>query len=235
MRLAKGYEPRAAEAKWYAVWEEGGYFRPESARDPGAAPFVMVIPPPNITGSLHMGHALNCTLQDILARYHRMNGRPTLWLPGTDHAGIATQVVVERKLGGADARRALGREEFERRVWQWREESGRTIVHQLRRLGVSCDWSRERFTLDAGLSRAVREVFVTLYEAGLIYRANRPRNRCVQCPTAPSALEGDPRQPAGTPPPLPCAPAPARSTPPAPQRAHTRRALGPGRTGGLTM
>src|SRR2546422_11663499 len=120
MRLAKGYEPRAAEAKWYAVWEEGGYFRPESARDPGAAPFVMVIPPPNITGSLHMGHALNCTLQDILARYHRMDGRPTLWLPGTDHAGIATQVVVERQLGGAEARRTLGREAFERRVWEWR-------------------------------------------------------------------------------------------------------------------
>src|SRR5256886_5564867 len=198
MRLAKSYEPRAVEARWYTVWEEGGYFRPEGARDPAAAPFVMVIPPPNITGSLHMGHALNCTLQDILARYHRMDGRPTLWVPGTDHAGIATQVVVERKLGGADARRALGREEFERRVWQWREESGRTIVHQLRRLGVSCDWSRERFTLDAGLSRAVREVFVTLYEAGLIYRGDRLINWCVQCQTALSDLEVDHREQAGT-------------------------------------
>src|SRR3989441_895941 len=106
MRLAKSYEPRAVEARWYTVWEEGGYFRPEGARDPAAAPFVMVIPPPNITGSLHMGHALNCTLQDILARYHRMSGRPTLWVPGTDHAGIATQVVVERQLGGAGAPRA---------------------------------------------------------------------------------------------------------------------------------
>src|SRR2546426_9720301 len=193
MRLAKGYEPRAAEAKWYAVWEEGGYFRPESARDPAAAPFVMVIPPPNITGSLHMGHALNCTLQDILARYHRMDGRPTLWLPGTDHAGIATQVVVEWQLGGADARRALGREEFERRVWQWREESGRTIVHQLRRLGVSCDWSRERFTPDAGLSRAVREGFVTLYEAGPSDRGGRLIHRCRPCQTAPSDPRDDQR------------------------------------------
>ena len=198
MRLAKSYEPGAAEARWYAVWEEGGYFRPESARDPAAAPFVMVIPPPNITGSLHMGHALNCTLQDILARYHRMNGRPTLWVPGTDHAGIATQVVVERQLGGAEARRALGREEFERRVWEWREASGRTIVHQLRRLGVSCDWTRERFTLDAGLSRAVREVFVTLYEEGLIYRGDRLINWCIQCQTALSDLEVDHREQAGT-------------------------------------
>ena len=198
MRLAKSYEPGAAEARWYAVWEEGGYFRPESARDPAAAPFVMVIPPPNITGSLHMGHALNCTLQDILARYHRMNGRPTLWVPGTDHAGIATQVVVERQLGGAEARRALGREEFERRVWEWREASGRTIVHQLRRLGVSCDWTRERFTLDAGLSRAVREDFVTLYEEGLLYRGDRLINWCIQCQTALSDLEVDHREQAGT-------------------------------------
>src|SRR5438093_11166479 len=145
MRLAKSYEPRAAEARWYAVGEEGGYFRAESARDPEAAPFVMVIPPPNITGSLHIGHVLNCTLQDILARYHRMNGRPTLWVPGTDHAGIATQVVVERQLGGAEARRALGREAFEHRVWEWRGASGRPIGPQPRRLRVPCGWSRERF------------------------------------------------------------------------------------------
>src|SRR2546426_8876850 len=125
MRLAKSYEPGAAEARWYAAWEEGGYFRPESARDPAARPFVMVIPPPNITGSLHMGHALNCTLQDILARYHRMNGRPTLWVPGTDHAGIATQVVVERQLGGAEARRAPGRRALARRVWEWRGDPPR--------------------------------------------------------------------------------------------------------------
>src|SRR5437867_8666093 len=166
MRLAKSYEPRAAEARWYAVWEEGGYFRPESARDPAAAPFVMVIPPPNITGSLHMGHALNCTLQDILARYHRMDGRPTLWLPGTDHAGIATQVVVERQLGGAEARRALGREEFERRVWEWREASWRPIGHQLRRLGGACHWARRRLTPRSGLPRAVRRGFARSYDGG---------------------------------------------------------------------
>src|SRR5436309_7605830 len=126
-----------------------------------------------------------------------MSGRPTLWLPGTDHAGIATQVVVERQLGGADARRALGREAFERRVWEWREASGRTIVHQLRRLGVSCDWSPERFTLVAGLSRAVREAFVTLSEEGLIYRGDRLDHWCIQCQTAPSALEVGLREQAG--------------------------------------
>src|SRR3989442_14484360 len=125
MRLAKSYEPGAAEARWYAGWEEGRYFRPESARDPAARPFVMVIPPPNITGSLHMGHALNSTLQDILARYHRMNGRPTLWVPGTDHAGIATQVVVERQLGGAEALRALGGEALQRPVWEGRRDISR--------------------------------------------------------------------------------------------------------------
>ena len=190
MQLDKSYEPRAVEEKWYAYWEQRGYFRPEAVTAPKGSPFVMVIPPPNITGSLHMGHALNNTLQDILARYHRMNGRPTLWLPGTDHAGIATQVVVERQLeGGAAERKAMGREAFERRVWAWREESGGTIIRQPRRLGVSCDWTRERFTLDAGLSRAVREVFVSLYEAGLIYRGDRLINWCVQCQTALSDLE----------------------------------------------
>jgi valyl-tRNA synthetase len=197
MQLAKSYEPAAVEAKWYPLWEERGYFRPEVA-DGGAVPFVMVIPPPNITGSLHMGHALNSTLQDVLARYHRMAGRRVLWLPGTDHAGIATQVVVERQLeGGAAERKAMGREAFERRVWQWREESGRTIVRQLRRLGVSCDWTRERFTLDAGLSRAVREVFVTLYEDGLIYRGDRLINWCVHCQTALSDLEVEYREQGG--------------------------------------
>src|SRR5437016_6416900 len=123
MRLAKGYEPRAAEAKWYAVWEEGGYFRPESARDPGAAPFVMVIPPPNVTGILHMGHALNCTLQDILIRYKRMNGFEALWMPGTDHAGIATQNVVEKQLAKEGKKRQdFSREEFTVKLWAWKEQ-----------------------------------------------------------------------------------------------------------------
>jgi len=199
MLLAKSYEPADVERRWYAVWEERGYFRPELTRDPAAAPFVMVLPPPNITGTLHMGHALNCTLQDILARYRRMDGRRTLWVPGTDHAGIATQVVVERQLaGGAAERKAMGREAFERRVWEWREQYGRTIVHQLRRLGVSCDWTRERFTLDAGLSRAVREVFVALYEAGLVYRGDRLINWCVRCQTAHSDLEVEYREQSGT-------------------------------------
>jgi valyl-tRNA synthetase len=190
MQLAKGYDPHAVEQKWYAHWEARGYFRPEAVTDPTGPPFVMVIPPPNVTGSLHMGHALNNTLQDIQARYHRMNGRPVLWLPGTDHAGIATQVVVERQLpGGAAERRAMGREAFAERVWAWKAESGSTITRQLRRLGVSCDWTRERFTLDDGLSRAVREVFVTLYEDGLVYRGNRLINWCVACQTALSDLE----------------------------------------------
>jgi valyl-tRNA synthetase len=158
----------------------------------------MVIPPPNVTGSLHMGHALNNTLQDIQARYHRMRGRPVLWVPGTDHAGIATQVVVERQVGGAAARRAMGREAFLERVWAWKKESGGTITRQLARLGVSCDWTRERFTLDEGLSRAVREVFVQLYEQGLVYRGDRLINWCVSCQTALSDLEVEYREQQGT-------------------------------------
>ena len=198
MQLAKSYDPSVVEEKWYRVWRERGYFRPEAARDPAAEPFVMVIPPPNVTGSLHMGHALNNTLQDVQARFHRMRGRPVLWVPGTDHAGIATQVVVERQVGGAAARRAMGREAFLERVWSWKKESGGTITRQLCRLGVSCDWSRERFTLDEGLSRAVREVFVSLYEQGLIYRGDRLINWCVNCQTALSDLEVEYREQAGT-------------------------------------
>ena len=158
-----GYDPRTFEEKWYAAWSESGAFAPAPPK-PGEKTFSMVIPPPNVTGSLHMGHALNNTLQDILCRYHRMLGEATVWIPGMDHAGIATQNVVEKQLlaEGTD-RHALGREAFVERVWKWREESGGRITEQLRRLGVSCDWSRERFTLDDGLSRAVREVFVQLY------------------------------------------------------------------------
>ena len=184
----KRYDPKKTDARWYQVWVERGYFRAD-ARAPGE-PFCIVIPPPNITGSLHMGHALNTTLQDILVRWKRMDGYNTLWLPGTDHAGIATQVVVEQQLAREGTNRHVyGREQFIERVWRWREESGRTIVRQLMRLGASCDWSRERFTMDEGLSRAVRKVFVTLYQEGLIYRGNYIIQWCPRCMTALSDLE----------------------------------------------
>ncbi len=170
--LGKVYEPREVEARWYQYWVERGLFRADAASK--AKPYSMVIPPPNVTGSLHMGHALNNTLQDILCRFRRMQGYNVLWVPGTDHAGIATQNVVERQLAreGAD-RHEIGREAFVERVWRWKEEYGGRITSQLKRLGCSCDWSRERFTMDEGLSRAVREVFVRLYEVGLIYRGDR--------------------------------------------------------------
>ena len=152
----------------------------------------MVIPPPNVTGSLHMGHALNNTLQDIVTRFHRMSGFNSLWLPGMDHAGIATQNVVERELAKEGPHREdLGREKFIDRVWEWKEQSGGTIIEQLKRLGASCDWSRERFTMDEGLSRAVREVFVRLYNEGLIYRDNYIINWCPRCKTALSDLEAE--------------------------------------------
>jgi len=178
----------SVEKRWFPFWMQGGYFRPD--KNPSGQPFSIVIPPPNITGSLHMGHALNNTLQDILCRYKRMDGYQVLWVPGTDHAGIATQNVVERQLQqqGSD-RWQFGREKFVERVWTWRDESGRHIVNQLKALGVSCDWSRERFTMDAGLSRAVREVFVRLYDEGLIYRGRYLINWCPRCETALSDLE----------------------------------------------
>ncbi|MGH7770660.1 MAG: valine--tRNA ligase [Candidatus Binatia bacterium] len=195
MVLTKTYSHREVEGKWYNFWQEEGYFRPEGRSLSQVSVFSMVIPPPNITGSLHLGHALNNTLQDILCRYKRMDGYRVLWIPGTDHASIATENVVERKLleQGVD-KRQLGREKFIERVWQWREESGRTIVQQLKRLGVSCDWSRERFTMDEGLSRAVREVFVRLYEEGLIYRGLYLINWCPRCRTALSDLEVEQRE-----------------------------------------
>lgn len=186
--LPKGYEPADVEKKWYTFWEQGGFFHAnESSEKP---PYAIVIPPPNVTGVLHMGHALNNTLQDILCRWKRMTGHEVLWMPGTDHAGIATQNVVEKQLAseGTD-RHALGREAFVNRVWQWREESGGKIIQQLKRLGASCDWERERFTMDEGLSQAVREVFVRLYRDGLIYRDNRLINWCPRCHTALSDLE----------------------------------------------
>ncbi|MBU1326147.1 MAG: valine--tRNA ligase [Alphaproteobacteria bacterium] len=186
--LEKNFDPKSAEPRLYAQWEESGLFAP---RGDAAETYSIVIPPPNVTGSLHIGHALNNTLQDVLARYHRMRGKAVLWLPGTDHAGIATQMVVERQLAAAGnvGRRDMGREAFVETVWKWKAESGGTIVRQLRRLGASCDWSRERFTLDEGLSAAVRKVFVQLHRDGLIYRDKRLVNWDPHFQTAISDLE----------------------------------------------
>jgi valyl-tRNA synthetase len=186
--LPKTYEPRAVEDKWYRFWEENGYFKPRSGRT--GKTFVISMPPPNVTGALHLGHAITATIEDILIRYHRMLGDDTLWVPGEDHAGIATQTVVERQLAkkGLD-RHKIGREAFIERVWQWVHQYKSRIQNQHRRLGVSCDWSRERFTLDEGLSKAVREVFVRLYEEGLIYRGERIINWCPSCMSALSDLE----------------------------------------------
>ena len=192
--LEKTFDPKTTEPRLYAAWEASGAFAPTD--NPDAAPFSIVIPPPNVTGSLHIGHALNNTLQDVLTRYHRMKGDAALWLPGTDHAGIATQMVVERQLAaeGNIGRREMGRDAFVERVWKWKAESGGTIINQLRRLGASCDWSRERFTLDEGLSAAVRKVFVQLYKQGLIYRDKRLVNWDPQFQTAISDIEVEQRE-----------------------------------------
>ena len=188
MQIDKVYEPQRFEPHWSRWWIDQGIFR--ASAKAGGRVFSLVIPPPNVTGSLHMGHMLEHTEIDVVVRWHRMRGDNTLWLPGTDHAGIATQMVVERKLAeeGLD-RRKMGREEFEKRVWQWKTESGDTIKRQMIQIGASCDWSREHFTLDADLSRAVREVFVRLYEKGLIYRGEYMVNWCPRCLTAISDLE----------------------------------------------
>jgi valyl-tRNA synthetase len=190
MEIPKAYEPKEVEGRWYPFWERNNYFAPETQADPRAPVFSMVIPPPNVTGYLHMGHALNHTLQDVLARWKRMRGYRVLWLPGTDHAGIATQMVVARQMRdeGVDYR-ALGREKFVERVWAWKEHSGGTIQKQMRVLGESVDWSRERFTMDEGLSHAVREVFVRLYDDGLIYRGEYMVNWSPGLQTAISDLE----------------------------------------------
>ncbi len=188
MELAKSFEPHSIERTWYEQWESDGHFRAGDA--PGKDSYCILLPPPNVTGTLHMGHAFQHTLMDALIRYHRMLGMNTLWQPGTDHAGIATQIVVERQLDmqGID-RRTLGREKFVERVWQWKGESGSTITRQMRRLGASCDWERERFTMDEGLSVTVTEVFVRLYEQGLIYRGKRLVNWDPVLQTAVSDLE----------------------------------------------
>jgi len=188
MTLGKSFEPRAIEAKWYPYWESHGLFKPSMR--PGTTPFCIQLPPPNVTGTLHMGHAFQQTLMDVLIRYHRMCGDNTLWQVGTDHAGIATQIVVENQLKAeGKSRQELGREKFIERVWAWKQASGSTITNQMRRLGASCDWSRERFTMDEGLSNAVIETFVRLYEDGLIYRGKRLVNWDPKLGTAVSDLE----------------------------------------------
>ena len=187
MELAKSFNPDQIENHWYSIWESAGYFTPTET---GGDPYCIMLPPPNVTGTLHMGHAFQHTLMDALIRYHRMLGCDTLWQPGTDHAGIATQIVVERQLDQQNIdRRKLGREAFLEQVWKWKEQSGSTITRQMRRLGTSCDWSRERFTMDPALSRAVTEVFVQLYREGLIYRGKRLVNWDPVLQTAVSDLE----------------------------------------------
>ena len=182
--LQQPYDPARVESRWYSVWETAGVFQPRPATD-GKPPFVIMIPPPNITGSLTMGHMLGESIRDVVVRWQRMEGRETLWLPGTDHAGIATQNVVDKMLREQGrSRQDLGREAFLREVWAWKEEYGGLILKQLRRLGVSADWTRERFTLDEGYSRAVLQVFVRLHEKGLVYRGHRIVNWCPGCQTA---------------------------------------------------
>jgi len=186
--IPKTYDPRRVEEKWYSYWMRNNYFHAEP--DDGGEPFCIVIPPPNVTGSLHLGHALDNTIQDVLIRWRRMQGLNTLWMPGTDHAGIATQARVEEQLSKEGlSKYDLGREKFLERVWAWKEEYGGEIINQLKRLGVSCDWERERFTMDAGCSRAVREVFRRLYEKGLIYKGRYMVNWCPKCRTTISDIE----------------------------------------------
>ncbi len=193
--MPKAYDPSKYETAIYDWWDASKFFKPEQQiesglADPTRRPFVIPMPPPNVTGALHLGHALTASLEDLMIRYHRMQGDPTLWVPGTDHAGIATQNVVERKLAEQGiSRKDLGREKFVEKVWEWKEEYGSRITQQHRRLGVSCDWDRERFTLDEGLSRAVRAAFVRLYDKGLIYRGSYLVNWCPRCGTAISDLE----------------------------------------------
>lgn len=189
--IEKTYEPNSVEGRIYSAWEEAGAFKAGAGSKPGAESYSVVIPPPNVTGSLHIGHALNNTIQDVLVRFERMRGKNVLWQPGTDHAGIATQMVVERRMMERQepGRREIGREKFLEKVWEWKAESGGTILNQLKRLGASCDWSRERFTMDEGLSEAVLKVFVEMYRKGLIYRAKRLVNWDPQFETAISDLE----------------------------------------------
>src|SRR6266567_5113120 len=193
--LPKTFEPRSIEDRWYAHWEEQGLFRPER---PDAIPWTIVMPPPNVTGSLHIGHALDITLQDVLTRRERMRGKDALWVVGTDHAGIATQMVVERNLEERqDKRTNYSREEFVAKVWEWKAESGGQITQQLRRLGASCDWAHERFTMDPGFSKAVVKVFVELWKRKLLYRDKRLVNWDPKFQTAISGLEVETREDRG--------------------------------------
>ncbi len=193
--LPKTYDFKTTEQRIYEWWEKSGFFKPSNDPnrpdfDPGQKPFVISIPPPNVTGELHLGHAMFVSMEDLMIRYQRMKGVPTLWVPGSDHAGIATQLQVEKMLRReGTTREAIGRQEFLRRTWAWKEKYGGIITHQIRRLGASCDWDRERFTLDEGLSKAVREAFVRLYEKGLIYRGPRLINWSPGLKTAVSDLE----------------------------------------------
>ena len=186
--MEKVFQPNQVEGRIYEMWEHSGAFQP--VKDESRRPFVIVMPPPNITGQLHIGHALDEMPQDVLIRYHRMKGDPTLWVPGTDHAAIATEVkVVDALRKEGLTKQMVGREKFLERTWAWKKEYGGRIVKQLRKLGVSCDWTRERFTMDDGLSRAVRETFVRLYEKNLIYRGSRMINWCPCCETSLSDAE----------------------------------------------
>ncbi|MCK9330722.1 MAG: class I tRNA ligase family protein, partial [Candidatus Cloacimonetes bacterium] len=183
MELNKNYEAINTEKKWYKYWMENEFFKPIDNNS--KKPFTILIPPPNVTGILHMGHVLNNTLQDVAIRYHRMLQEPTLWIPGTDHAGIATQNMVEKELAKeGKTRHDIGREELVKKIWEWKNQKGSHIIEQLKQLGASCDWSRERFTMDEGLSKAVKEVFVHLYEKGLIYKGKYIINWCPRCVTA---------------------------------------------------
>jgi len=187
--MAKAYDAQLYEEPLYNWWESQGYFKPEIA-GPKAESFVISMPPPNVTGALHLGHAITASIEDLLIRYNRMRGKAALWVPGSDHAGIATQLQVEKALRQeGTSREAIGREKFLERTWAWKEKYGGIITKQHRRLGASCDWDRERFTMDEGLSRAVREAFVTLYEKGLIYRGEYLINWSPGLQTAVSDLE----------------------------------------------
>jgi valyl-tRNA synthetase len=202
--LPKTYDFKTTEQRIYQWWTENGYFKPSNdpnlpGFDPSRKPFVISIPPPNVTGELHLGHAMFVSMEDLMIRYHRMKGIPTLWVPGADHAGIATQLQIEKALAReGTSREEIGREEFLRRTWNWKEKYGGIITQQIRRLGASCDWDRERFTLDNGLSSAVREAFVRLYEKGLVYRGPRLINWSPGLKTAVSDLEVEYSEEPGT-------------------------------------
>ena len=186
--MSKAYDPSKVEDKWYQFWMEKGYFKPKI--DPAKKPFTIIMPPPNVTGELHVGHALTATLEDIMIRWHRMMGDPSLWIPGVDHSGIAAQVVVERILAKEKLMRyELGREKFDLRMKEWAAKARASITNQHKKLGVSCDWSREAYTLDPGPSLAVRTTFYRLYQKGLIYRGERITNWCPRCSTVLSDLE----------------------------------------------